>query len=181
MTPGIASSMAELSSPLLPAHLLPPRALSHFGSAVSVSTALSRLFSQIHLSISLCASYQLHSFYLSLALPPLSSSQRSSSALVVSLFPSPCVSPSLPSLSFSSLFRPISFFLTFNLLLNNYLSSMTDRQRLVLQEKAEFHLTKSLYVHQVSFTTGIPAVRGIGNPALCALSSLQSSTATPHT
>lgn len=26
-----------------------------------------------------------------------------------------------------------------------------------------------------------PAVRGIGNPALCALSSLQSSTATPHT
>lgn len=52
---------------------------------------------------------------------------------------------------------------------------MTDQQRLVLQEKAEIHLPKPLYVLQVSFTTGIPAVCGIGNPALCALSSLQSS------
>lgn len=52
---------------------------------------------------------------------------------------------------------------------------MTDQQRLVLQEKAEIHLKKSLYVQQVSFTTVIPAVRGIGNPALCALSPSQGS------
>lgn len=101
----------------------------------------------------------------------LSFSPHSSSALIVSLFLQPCFSPSLPSLSFASNL----FFLTFNLLLNNYLSSMADDQRLVLQEKSEIHLPKPLYVQQVSFTTGIPAVCGIGNPALHALSSLQSS------
>lgn len=52
---------------------------------------------------------------------------------------------------------------------------MTEQLRLGLQEKAEIHLTKSLYMEQVSFTAGTPAVCGIGNPALCALSSLQSS------
>lgn len=46
---------------------------------------------------------------------------------------------------------------------------MTDQQRLVLQEKAAIHLTKPLYVQQVSLTKGPPAVRGIANPALCAL------------
>lgn len=50
---------------------------------------------------------------------------------------------------------------------------MTEQQRLAFWWKAGIHLTKSLYVQQVSFTIGFPAVHGIGNPESRALSSLQ--------
>lgn len=168
MTPGIASRRAELSSPLLPPHLLPPGAVSHFGSAVSVSPAFIQSNPSLHLSPCFLLALQL------LSLTPIS--VILSFILCPRCLTFPSVSLALTRLSlFGQPLSPNLFFLTFNLLLDNYLSSMTDQQRLVSQEKAEIHLTKSLYVQQVSFTTGFPAVRGIGNPALCALSSLQSS------
>lgn len=179
MTPGIASSRAELSCPLLSFHhifCLPEPSLT---LALLFLSALLFSFVQSNSSLHLSVCFLLTLRLLSLTRrPPLSSPH------------SPLVHP-LPSSSHFSLchvlrrrLRPILFFLAFNLLFYNYMSSMTDQQRLVLQgEKkgAEIQFTKSLYAQQASLTIGIPAVRGIGNPALCALSSLQSSPVAPQT
>lgn len=145
MTPGIASSRAELSPPLLPPHLLPPWAVSHFGSAVSVSTAflicsvkfISPSFCMLPMSSTASVS---HSSALSL-IP--SFSPRSPSAFVGSLFLLPCLAPA----SSSNL-----FFLAFNLLFYNYMSSMTDQQRLVLQEKKSWDSVHKITVCTAGFT-----------------------------
>lgn len=145
MTPGIASRRAEL--PLLPPHLLLPGAVSHFGSAVSAR----RVF----------LVYSVKSISPSLSELPIRSpasfcllqSERKkwvkNEVSAVCLLCHPLILP-LPLPSHFSFCRvassPNLFFLTSNLSLSNYLSSMTDQQRLALQENAEIHLTKSLYV-----------------------------------
>jgi len=130
MTPGIASSRAELSSPLLPPHLFTPRVVSHFGSAVFVSLRFTFIPSNPSFHISFCfllAQLIFLSFVCILSV---------SHFLNIHLLPSTFhfffshISSSLSSLSFTTLFNP--YLLFYNLLLSNYLSSMTDLQKLVL-------------------------------------------------
>lgn len=134
MTPGIASSRAELSAPLLPPHFLPPRAVSHFSTAVSASPAL-LVYSVKSISPSLSV-LPIRSTASFSRLPTfsaiLSVSFHSSSALTVFTLPS-AVRLALTSFSFfCQSLPPNLFFLTFNLFLSNYSTSMADQQRLVL-------------------------------------------------